>query len=132
MSVFAGSFAVSSIDQYEITDIPFLPSGVELTCSAIAANNETDTLRYSSGFASDNFNSADSIFKNANAEVTRSFRDANNKCLVVYATPGATLTRVLTIQHIEFVTELGVNKWKFDVVEYNSNYAFSISARFIE
>ena len=129
MSVYGGDFAVLGQGQSALVDLPFLPDEVVLSISEDAGTQNTDA-RTGTGFATEGYQSADATLVNANGKWSRDYRDESNICLVALGTPSNNLTAVLKIAHVGFVFEGGSNKWKFDVLSYNSNYSFTVSVKF--
>jgi hypothetical protein len=130
MSVHGTSFAVVSTGQNAIVDLPFLPDEVELSVSEQNSTENSDA-RIGIGFATDEYQSADAILVNSNYKPSRKYRNESGVCLVALGTPsGGAPAAVLKIAHVGFVNEGGSNKWKFNVLSYNSSYAFTISAKF--
>jgi hypothetical protein len=130
MSVHAGDFAVTSTGQSALVDLPFLPDEVELTISEQDVITENNDARLSIGFATDEYQSADSILINANGKYSRKYRNDSDICLSALATPGGNITSVLKIAHVGFVNEGGSNKWKYNVLSYNGSYDFTVSVKF--
>lgn len=131
MSVFAGSLTPTAEGDFFI-ETPFLANEVELSVGARTNTNpETSQGRYGSGFATNDYTSAEGVLTNSNGQFAVSYRNNDDICLAGLGTPAGVLTNVLEIKHIEFVTDGGVHKWRFNVSNYvSSTYDMQVSAKF--
>jgi hypothetical protein len=118
MSTYAGSFTVSGIGNVTISGLPFTPNLVKLTASGRTSLSENDQARMSVGVATDTFKSAHAMLANGHGDFTREYLNDSHRCLVVLATPGGVLTKVVDIQHVSF----GTNSWTFNCSAFNSDY----------